>query len=94
MKLELLLRKLSDFFSLVIHEAEDTIVLTGSNIKVKLDGKTLQLETDDGELEIPEEQVEEFNFFSRSKHCTIRLKNGVLRVYSDGESFRFFFALK
>jgi len=94
MKLELLLRKLSDFFSLAIHEIGDTVILTGSNIKIKLDGKTLQLETEEGRLEIPEELVEDFKFFSRSNHCTIRLKNGVMKIYPEGKNFRFFFVLK
>ena len=90
MKLELLLRKLSDFFSLTILDFEDKVVLTGSNIKIKLDGKTLQVETQEGKFEIPEEQIEDFNFFSRTKHCTIKLKNGVMRIFPEGERFRFF----
>jgi len=93
MKLELLLRKLSDFFSLTILDIEDEIVLTGSNIKIKLDGKILQVETQEGKLEIPEEQIEDFNFFSRTKHCTIKLRNGVMRIYPEGERFRFFIKL-
>lgn len=90
MKLELLLRKLSDFFSLTLLDVEDKIVLTGSNIKIKLDGKTLQVETQEGKFEIPEEQIEDFDFFSRTKHCTIKLKNGVMRIFPEGERFRFF----
>jgi len=90
MKLELLLRKLSDFFSLTIFDVEDKIILRGSNIKIKLDGKTLQVETEEGKLEIPEEQIEDFNFFSRTKHCTIKLRNGVMRIFPEGERFKFF----
>lgn len=90
MKLEFLLRKLSDFFSLTIHDIEDRVVLRGNNIEILLDGKTLKLRVSQGEFEIQEEQVEDFKFFSKTKHCTIKLKNGVMRIYSEEGSFRFF----
>jgi len=95
MKVELLLRKLSDFFSLSVQELGNTIVLAGGNIRIKFEGRTLHLETEEGELKIPEEQIEDFDFFSKTKHCKIKLRNGVMRIYpEEGKRFRFFVSLK
>ena len=94
MKLELLLRKLSDLLSFTIVDSEDGIVLKGSNMEVRLRGNVLRIETQEGLLEIEEDRIEDFTFFERTRHCTIRLKDGVMRIYSEEGKFKFFIKIK
>lgn len=97
MKIELLLRKLSDFYSLSIQEcgnSGNSILLLGQNIRIRFERETLHFETKDGKFEIPAAEIEDFNFFSKTKHCKIKLRNAVMRIYPESDKhFKFFFRI-
>jgi len=94
MKLELLLRKLSDFLYFTIIDSGDSIILKKDNMSIRLEGNVLRIETEEGVVEVEEDSVEDFKFFEKTKHCTIRLKNGIMRIYKEDDRFKFFVKLE
>lgn len=93
-ELELMLTKLSARAGLNPAELEDSIVLEGRTVKIKLCANVLKIEADTGELEVGEEEIQGVKFFKRTHHCLLKLRNGVLRICPDEKDFRFFVKLK
>lgn len=93
-ELELMLTKLSARAGLKPAELGDLIVLEGRTVKIKLSANALKIESNTGEFEVGEGEIQEVRFFKKTHHCLLKLRNGVLRICPDEGDFRFFVKLK
>jgi len=93
-ELELILTKLSAKAGLKPVELNDLVLLEGKTVKIKLLEDALKIESDVGEFEVDEGEIQDIKFFKKTHHCLLKLRNGVLRICPDERDFRFFVKLK
>lgn len=89
-ELELTLTKLSDRAGLKPVEVENSLLVEGRTVTIRLNTNSLKIDSITGQLEIKEKEIESIKFFRKSNHCLINLKNGILRIYPESGDFRFF----